>query len=263
MRYQEIQPGPAVSQFVKCYWVLEAEAPSLETQTIVPDGRPELLINLREPFQQEVKGKWCRQPHSFFVGQITSPFLVRPTGTFRTIGVRFRPDGASRLLRFPFFELTDTAVAVDDISPKLLAAIDRLRDYQSLADQLAALELILSRAVEQRNADRVISFAVTELERASGQVGVRELAEVLELSPRQFERRFLKTVGISPKLFSRMQRFQRVFRNMESANSSWVEAAITCGYYDQAHLIRDFRQFSGTTPTALLAQEFDLSRRFV
>ena len=105
--------------------------------------------------------------------------------------------------------------------------------------------------------------AVAEFEQAGGLLGVRHLADRIGLSSRQFERRFRSAVGISPKLFCRMQRFQRVFPAMENTQSQWVDAAVNCGYYDQAHLIRDFREFSGTTPTALLTEEFDLARHFV
>jgi methylphosphotriester-DNA--protein-cysteine methyltransferase len=70
-------------------------------------------------------------------------------------------------------------------------------------------------------------------------------------------------VGISPKLFGRMQRFQRVFWAVEGTTSDWIDVAVHCGYYDRAHLIRDFREFAGKTPTALLDQEIDLSRHFV
>jgi AraC-like DNA-binding protein len=262
MRYREINPGAAVSRFIKCYWVLESNSPTTFPQTIVPDGRAELLINLGEPFQQEIKGEWYSQPDIFFVGQITGPFSVRPNGPVRTIGVRFRPQGASRLLRLPMFELTDAAVPLADISKRLQCQVDRLREAGSLFQQLRALERILIAAANQRDEDRLVSVAVSRLERANGLIGIRELASCLGLSARQFERRFRNVVGIPPKLFSRMQRFQRVFQTMEG-NAKWVDAAISCGYYDQAHLIRDFRQFSGTTPTALLSEEFDLSRRFL
>jgi transcriptional regulator GlxA family with amidase domain len=93
-------------------------------------------------------------------------------------------------------------------------------------------------------------------------IGIRQLADWLGLSPRQLERRFRNEVGLSPKLFSRMQRFQRVFQKMEEPDISWVDAAVSCGYYDQAHLIRDFREFSGRTPSALVTEEFDLMRHF-
>jgi transcriptional regulator GlxA family with amidase domain len=94
-------------------------------------------------------------------------------------------------------------------------------------------------------------------------MSIREIADHIGWSTRQLQRRCKDTVGISPKLFGRMQRFQGVFRTMEDAASEWVNAAVRCGYYDQAHLIRDFREFPGKTPTALLDQEIDLSRRFV
>jgi transcriptional regulator GlxA family with amidase domain len=64
-------------------------------------------------------------------------------------------------------------------------------------------------------------------------------------------------------LFSRMQRFQHVFATLENAGAGWAEAAVECGYYDQAHLIRDFQEFAGKAPAALLAEDTDLARHFV
>jgi AraC-like DNA-binding protein len=91
------------------------------------------------------------------------------------------------------------------------------------------------------------------------------------LSARQLERRFRHATGIPPKLFGRMRRFQRVFHALESPDGRWAESpygrwadvALRCGYYDQAHLIRDFRQFAGKPPAALLAGDSDLARHFL
>jgi AraC-like DNA-binding protein len=262
MQYREIKPGPAVRTFIRCFWVLEDDSPESHSQTIVPDGRAELIINLGLPFEQANKGNWHTQPDVFFVGQITGPFTVRPQGPARTIGVRFRPEGAGRFFRLPMFELTDAAVAVDQISQKLHRHLERLRELPALPDQLSELEQIFLRGLDDNEEDKLISAAVNWFEQAHGLVSIRELSERLGLSARQLERRFRHAVGISPKLFCRMQRFQQVFQSMEGANSNWVETAVNCGYYDQAHLIRDFREFSGATPTALLDKEFDLTRHF-
>lgn len=262
MKYQEIKPGPAASRFIKCYWVLEDDSPMAMAQTIVPDGRSEVIINLGQPFQQATEGNWLSQPEIFFVGQITGPFVIRPQNPARTIGIRFHPHGAIQLLRVPMFEMTDSAVSIDDVSQSLHRQLDQLRDMTSLCKQLAALERIILAEMTQSDEDRLISVAVGQFERAYGLIGIRQLADWLGLSSRQLERRFKNEVGISPKLFSRMQRFQRVFQTMENPGASWVDAAVSCGYYDQAHLIRDFREFSGTTPAALLTEEFDLMRHF-
>jgi AraC-like DNA-binding protein len=263
MLYREFNPGPAASNFIHCYWVLEDGAPATSAQTIIPDGRSELIIALGVPFEQEHKGGWQLQPEIFLVGQLTGPFLIRPAGPARTIGVRFRPEGASRLLGLPMFELNDSAVALEDLSPALHRRLDRLRELPALADQLSALEQMLLHGLHDVDEDRLISAAVNEFERTHGLMGVSRVADLLGLSSRQFERRFRSAVGISPKLFSRMKRFQKVLQTIEDPNAKWVDTAIDCGYYDQAHLIRDFREFAGSTPTSLLNQEFDLARKFI
>jgi len=262
MQYSEFKPSAAASSLIKCFWVLEDEAPADSVQTIIPDGRPELIIHLGHPFAQKRNGSWHQQPQIFFIGQITGPFLVCPAGLVRTIGVRFRPEGASKLLRLPMFELTNLAVPLENISTRLWREIESLFECDSLARQLKRLEQILLIASEQTDADQLVSFAVKELEVVKGLISVGELARQVNLSARQFERRFRQAVGIPPKLFARMQRFQSVLQTIEQTGPTWVDAAVGSGYYDQSHLIRDFREFSGTTPSALLAENFDLTRRF-
>lgn len=264
MKYFESAPSIAVSRFIKCYWVLEDDSPANFVQTIVPDGRSELILNLRRPFQSLQNEQWYSQPDCFFVGQITGPLLVRANGPATVIGVRFQAHGARQLLGLPMNQLTDSVVSLEDISRSLDRSFERLRDLCSVSEQLAALDRILFEHSERiGKEDDLVSLAVEEFEQAGGLLGVRHLADRIGLSSRQFERRFRSVVGISPKLFCRMQRFQRVFPAMENPQSQWVDAAVNCGYYDQAHLIRDFREFSGTTPTALLTEEFDLARHFI
>jgi transcriptional regulator GlxA family with amidase domain len=95
-----------------------------------------------------------------------------------------------------------------------------------------------------------------------GQVTVAELAQNAGVSSRQLERRFLSEVGIGPKLLCRILRFQQVFRAVERNDSGWAAVATDCGYYDQAHLIRDFQQFARQTPTVLFAQSSGLTQAF-
>jgi AraC-like DNA-binding protein len=155
-------------------------------------------------------------------------------------------------------------VALEEISGTLNRRLERLRDLRTMPEQLAELDrIMLALAHAALPGDVPMSFAVTEIERTGGLIRIVDLADRLGLSPRQFERRFKQQVGIAPKLFSRLQRFQRVFQVLEDPATNWVDTAMRCGYYDQAHLIRDFREFAGGAPTALLAEEFDLSRNFI
>ncbi|MFN2387861.1 MAG: helix-turn-helix transcriptional regulator [Thermoanaerobaculia bacterium] len=105
--------------------------------------------------------------------------------------------------------------------------------------------------------------AILEILRRRGNVGVDRLAGLSGLSRRSLERRFDAAVGMPPKRLARIVRFQRVFREARaSARAGWVEVALRCGYADQSHLIRDFREFSGEAPAAFLVGEGELSRRF-
>jgi AraC-like DNA-binding protein len=250
MRYREIKPSAAMSLFVRCYWVLEDDDAS-RVQRIVPDGRAELILNLGESYEAQRDGQWTRQPECFLIGQITGPLVLRASGPVRIIGVTFHPHTAGRLLKVPMIELTDTSVSVGDLSGGLreLKEVDEVGGVERVLDGLAR------RAGDE---DRLLSAAVNQTE-----LSVGEMAGRAGLSARQFERRFRQAVGIPPKLFSRMRRFQRVFAALESAPVRWADAAVECGYYDQAHLIRDFQEFAGKPPAALLAEDTDLARHFV
>src|SRR5208282_6141946 len=108
MNFSQVKPSAAVARYVESYWMLEDSSPTSYIQRIIPDGRPELILNFGRPFESLTKGAWKPQPVCFFVGQITGPLLLRPAGPAGMLGIDFRPHGAARLLGRPMCELTDT-----------------------------------------------------------------------------------------------------------------------------------------------------------
>jgi AraC-like DNA-binding protein len=232
MKYSQIKPSAAVSRYVDSYWTLEDNSPTNSIQRIIPDGRPELIINFARPFENLTRGEWQSQPACFFVGQITSPLLLRPPRPAQMLGIDFRPHGAEQLLRLPMSELTDSVVALEDLSRRLFRQMEWVRDLSSLPEAVAALDRILAfRADRIAVGHNPVSYAVSELQRTAGLLSVKEVAHQIGWSTRQLQRRFKDAVGISPKLFARMQRFQRVFRAMDDRASGWIDthsiAAIT------------------------------------
>jgi AraC-like DNA-binding protein len=270
MQYREIKPNASAARFVKCYWLLEDGlledgAPTSSHQRVVPDGRAQLILNLGRPYEVQTEQKWQLQPQCFFIGQITAPLVLRASGPFRMIGINFHPHTAGQLLKISMCELTDTAaVSLDDFSGQLCQEFNRIRELRSPLEWFPVLDHIVHTLGERADTDnRLLSAAVKELERVGGLMRIAAVADHAGVSLRQFERRFIQAVGITPKLFSRIQRFQRVFPVLEREHSGWADAAVRCGYYDQAHLIRDFRELAGKTPLALLAEETDLARHFL
>jgi AraC-like DNA-binding protein len=261
--YREAAPTGIASEMVKCFWMLEDDAPSSDVQRILPDGRCELILNFGESFESQGDGEWKPQPKWFVTGQITGPMLLRPRGKTRILGIRFHPHGAAQFLGVPIGELTDKTASVDELSRVATTQLEKLHDLLLTQQKFAALGTVVTTLASNgcKN-DIQIAAAVRILEQACCAISIKQLAHHVNLSARQFERRFLAAVGIPPKMFCRMQRFQRVLRAMDDSSTSWVRTAVDCGYYDQAHLIRDFREFAGTAPTALLEEELHLARKF-
>jgi transcriptional regulator GlxA family with amidase domain len=115
-----------------------------------------------------------------------------------------------------------------------------------------------------RNARRdswILDLAATIVSEA-GLISVDALASSAGISARQLERRFLQEVGVAPKLLCRILRFQRIFHSIRAHDGRWATVAADCGYYDQAHLIRDFKQFAGQTPSVFLDQPGALTEAF-
>ena len=217
MKYCQITPSAAVGRFVSCYWTLEDDCPSpSNVQRIVPDGCPELILNFGTPFDSQRDSQWTAQPEYFFAGQITGPMLVRPRGPAKMIGVRFRPHGITRLLGLPAHLLTGLVVPLADVSRDLYNQLECLRELDSTAQQLMVVDRVLQSFGERDNAaDCQIAVAVNSIMQADTVPAVSNVAAVVGLSLRQFQRRFKDEVGIAPKLFCRIQRFQRVFQALD------------------------------------------------
>jgi AraC-like DNA-binding protein len=264
VNYREILPEGPASEFVEGYWVLESDVWERgRVQRVVPDGTPQLILNLAQPFESCQDGEWRLQPRCFLAGQLTGPLLLRPIGPARMLGVRFVAHGAGRMLGTPMPETTGRIVDLSDLVPALARDLDRIWEAPSAAAQAASADAIFD-AWDRRHGrrDRVVEEAVARLAFPRVPADTATLARTLGISLRQLERRFQNAVGLGPKHFSRMRRFQRIFQAIEQQRPGWAGAAAACGYYDQAHLVRDFREFAGQAPSVLLAGA-DLARHFL
>jgi AraC-like DNA-binding protein len=260
IRYREIQPSAQLMPFVANFWILEHDGVDGTHQRVVPDGHCELILNWDHPFESLHAGRWQRQPRHFLAGQIDGPVLLRPSGNARMLGVRFRPHGAAWLLGQSGRELSGRFTPAEDLSPALSS---RLKDALEADDPVAAVETVLLSAEKvSGDGDVLVAEAVRRIHLEKGSMDLGALARELGLSIRQLERRFLFNVGLPPKLFCRIERFNNVFHALSKPSRNWVETAVACGYYDQAHLIRDCKSLSGQTPAILLAEDADLARHF-
>ncbi len=256
MHYREFQVAPPLSKYVECIWALESGdlKESSAPERILPDGCAELILNFGALFREHKDTGDCHlQPSRFVVGQMTQPVLISPTGSVQLLGIRFAPGGSLPFFPVPIGELTNRISPLADIACALDRELsDRVYEARGLKEKISIVEAMLlrrMRAKEEKGAS--LRNAISLIVRCGGQISIDQIASDLGISGRQLERRFINEVGIGPKLLCRILRFQQVFRAVERDDRNWARIAADCGYYDQAHLIRDFRQFAGQTPAVL------------
>jgi len=272
MRYREFTPGPALEGVVHRFWTLEGAAPGggTEFQRAMPDGRPELIFNLADPFERRLARGAERQPRALLVGPTTRDLQVRPTGRVDLVGVRLTPGRWPALLDVPGEELLDRALALAEVSRRRVEdLLEPLAETGGAAARIALVERRLLQALARdtrgdRRPDRRLQAAVRLTLEGGGGLRMPRLAELTGMSVRHLARLFRAGTGMGPRLLGRLTRFQRVLAELERPGPvQWTALAHRHGYYDQAHLCRDFRRFGGISPGRYLAATRDLTRHFV
>lgn len=262
MNYQELPPPPALEWFVRCYWTLSAPAGERPPEAALPDGCPEMIFNLADPFRAAVDGEARDQPLAMLVGQITRPISVAPSGRVDLVAVRFRPFGAS-LVCPRMSALTDRWVDVSELASQEAEVLPVLRATGGTLERLAVVGAMLAAVGEAgRRPDSRVIAAVERIEATDGAVAVGDLAGTLGTTTRHLQRLFGDSVGVTPKLLCRIRRFQRVFAAWRDDPGNWAEVAVRCGYFDQAHLVRDFSELGGAAPAGLIAALPEFTRLF-
>jgi len=269
VNYSESAPPPALASIVRCVWTLDGHADDFgeAIQPVLPDGCSELVVHLGDAFERiEPGGTVERQPAALIAGQLTSQLSLRATGRIAVVGIRFHPDGAAALLGVPQHDLTGLTVGIDDVSRPLFKSIGDACDMADGATSKAARSIVDRLLVHARTArvDERIRRAVTIVERHHGQVSIDRLARHVGLTRRHLERRFHALVGISPKRLARIARFQHALQMLGAIDSAprGAQTAADCGYADQAHFVREFRELAGCPPEAHLLRDAELSGFF-
>ena len=255
--YAEYEPDPALRPFVECYWSRVAPAPSQDrgVRRVLPDGCIDIVFNVGQPRGQPgAPGSVGDDERIYVVGTMTRPLLIRPSDGDQFVGVRFRPGKAHAFLEVPASELTDRSVALDDLWGHTGSVHDRLSSAGDLAQRVRTLEQILmGRLSAIAGPDPLVEAAVGLILRARGNTSVETLSRSMGVTRQHLARRFGQHVGVGPKMLCRVGRFRHVLDRIDHAPEiPWSALALDLGYYDQPHLIADFKALTGVPPEQYL-----------
>jgi AraC-like DNA-binding protein len=249
-------PVLPLAAFVRCFWYWEGVALEHSQERLMPTGEPTIIFQLHE---ERVRVYDWRDPtrfesfgHSILCGPRSEPFVIDTAAQDRVFGIQFRAGGT-----FPFFRAPGREFENRDVDLSLLwrGAAGQLREQLLESSSVKVMfrvaeTALMAQLVRPLELHPAVATAARCFSARPHRSRVAAIVENMGISHRRFLELFAGQIGMTPKGFCRVRRFQRVLSHVNAASVvDWPQLALDCGYYDQAHFIHDFQEFSGFSPT--------------
>lgn len=258
----------ALEDWVACFWTLTSEPDDTgvsSSQRVLPDGFPELIVHLGAPYERRQRGRVVQDPSAFVFGQLDEPIELSSNQPVLAVGARLKPTALAEVAACAGRKLTGRAVALDALWGRRGLALERR--LRAVGDVETALELLAQELTalrsrrESSHKRQLVEHAVRWIQHNQGRSPIQQLIRHLGYSRRHIERLFGEHLGVSPKRYARLQRFQAIQRAaLATPDPDWQTLAIDAGYADQPHMIRELRQFSGQSPSAFVRSRQPLAQ---
>lgn len=248
------EPHPALTPFVASVGYARGDV-AHGRERVLPTGRAQLVVNLdADAMTSRHAGGEDRIGGAGLVGTTSTHAEVDPAHQRETVWVAFRPGGAYPFLPAPASAATDQLVELETLWGRTGAVLrERVLEAPTPAAKLRVVnQVLLDAAARPLEPDPRVRYAVRALDRGAT---VRSVVDDLGTTPKRLIHAFTEQVGVTPKLFGRIRRFQRLLAAVPYDQPvDWAALAARCGYADQAHLIHEFRALAGIRPTEYRAR---------
>lgn len=248
-------PRAPLNAFVDCLWYFPAYVVEHQRERALPTGTMELVVNLgtgsMRIFRNDEDGLGQHFHDSVLCGPHSRYFVLDTSQPSPVVGVHFRSGGTTPFFAFPADELTDRHVALEDVWGPLAGELrEKLMQAPTPEHMFQRLEhVLLSHLRKPYRLHPAVAYAVGKFTAMPDVARIRQVQNETGYGAKRFIELFRGSVGLTPKVYSRIQRFQAVIgRIARGDHVDWARVAVDGGYCDQSHLNREFRVFSGTTP---------------
>jgi AraC-like DNA-binding protein len=251
--YQLRPPAAPLRPYIEHYWSVapDGDAPVDLQVNVFVDARADLVFNFGAAYARQVLGAAPRRyRRSNFDAQRLRPIRITQRGAVAVCGVRFHLGGVGPFARGPLAAWTDLTPAPADVfGADVVALEEALRATDDLDVRAAHLDAFFLRALAEGASQQRFARALAALVASDGGASVAAVAESVGVSSRQLGRLFAQHLGVAPKVVAQVLRFQGALRSlMRDPGCALADIAARCGYFDQAHFVRDFRRFTGGVP---------------
>ncbi|MBO9730299.1 MAG: helix-turn-helix transcriptional regulator [Chitinophaga sp.] len=255
MRYNEIKPCKPLAPYIKCYYIYESDTTAAFDDTVFPSGCVEIIFNLGSGhWQTAANNTFVTTPPIELWGQITRPLAIKSTGRNVMLGIRFYPHAAAVFLRDPVDLFNNQVIDFRDCGDKAVQGLyARLQDITLWDTRIQLVEnFLLQRLAISTQSGRkiaVVNDVMREIRGYDFFDNIDNVASRYGITSRYLQKIFLQYTGLTPKLYSKIHRFQHSLQLLVKKEVSLTDIAYDCGYFDQSHFIREFKSFTGYTPS--------------
>lgn len=265
MNYQTFQPHSDLESLISCYWTLEVPAESdAQKQRIVPDGTIEMAFILgddikRYTSQGTSQDEFIIQPRAMVLGQIIEPFYIEPTGYVNTFAIRFYPYGFANFVSIPIKNLANKETPIELLFGEKIAneLEQKIINAKNSSERIEIIDnFLLDKLNEKTTIDNIVKTTIDALLATNGSASISTILKEDLSKRRQLERNFKKQIGVSPKQLGKVIRLQTALKMLlNKKTENLTEIAYESEYFDQAHFIKDFKEFTGINPKEFLGNE--------
>ncbi|GAA4313250.1 AraC family transcriptional regulator [Compostibacter hankyongensis] len=262
MIYREFTPHPCLRPFIECYWKASADSPPFrKEESLIPDGTIELMFNFGDDYDQVREGMRAPVKGSHIIGIRKKTLQISQTRRQEVFSVRFRPGGTYPFFRIPVHLFANAFWNITELLGKAYYELEeQLFGARDDAERIHIIDSFLLSRMETGDDYRFVSSCSRWILEHSG-ASIADTCRTFGTHYKNLERKFSQVIGLTPTELLKIRRFNSAILAMYSKpEASLTDIAYSCGFYDQSHFIREFKQLSGYTPKAFLKAGFTIVR---
>jgi AraC-like DNA-binding protein len=256
MQFRHRLPRPPLDSFIESIWLYQSEPRPHALERILPTGAAQLIVNLKEDqtrlYDPKSSYRCVSTSGSVLSGAHTRFQVIDTSEQEYVAGVAFKPGGTVPFFRLPAHEARDADVPLESLwgARRTASLRERLLESSTIDAALDAFEAVLQEIWGPPGLHPAVTYALAVFDRAPSTISITRVTDTIGLSAKRFIERFKREVGLTPKRYCRVRRFQRALAlSHQNRDVDWTRVALDCGYFDQAHFIHEFKSFAGITPT--------------
>lgn len=255
MEFKHFLPSAILKPYIRHYYSFESDSATEFDDIVFPSGDMEVIFNLGGgTWESSVAGKFIKTPPIELWGQITKPLPIKSKGKHRMLGIKFFTHSAAYFFNDEIGVFNDRIFDLSDILGTAVKGLhEQLLETTDVTQRLGLLErfLIQRLVANEKKVFKVDKVAdiLKSIKRNPEENSIGNIASNHGITPRYLQKLIYQNTGLSAKSFHKINRFQHSLQLMAKNDQPFTSIAYECGYFDQSHFIRDFKSFTGTTPS--------------